>query len=139
MSSSSTVDIPKSLLEDLAKFRMAKRSSGSAAIVIKVDKKKLLMEMEEQFDDVSLEELEDELPENTPRYILLSYQLSHKDGRVSFPLVLLFWCPETSSVEMSTLYASALSSLSVQSDVGKVVEFREGKVERKVLEQRLGA
>lgn len=80
-----------------------------------------------------------ELPENTPRYILLSYQLSHKDGRVSFPLVLLFWCPETSSVEMSTLYASALSSLSVQSDVGKVVEFREGKVERKVLEQRLGA
>jgi hypothetical protein len=80
-----------------------------------------------------------ELPENTPRYILLSYQLSHKDGRVSFPLVLLFWCPETSSVEMSTLYASALSSLSVQSDVGKVVEFREGRVERKVLEQRLGA
>jgi hypothetical protein len=38
---------------------MAKRSSGSAAIVIKVDKKKLLMEMEEQYDDVSLEELED--------------------------------------------------------------------------------
>ncbi len=115
--SSSTVDIDPALLEQLKKFRLAKRSSGNAAIVIKIDKKKLLMSVEETFDDVSLEELSEgerssqswaviqthspqeiincltyvdlacattELPENSPRFIVLSYKLDHKDGRVSF-------------------------------------------------------
>lgn len=80
-----------------------------------------------------------ELPENTPRYVLLSYRLAHNDGRVSFPLVLVYWAPQTSSTEMSTLYTSALSALSVKADVGKVVDMRDGTLDRKALEGRLGA
>lgn len=71
--------------------------------------------------------------------MVLSYQLKHKDGRVSFPLVLVFWAPQTSSMEMSTLYTSALSALSVKADVGRVVDMRDGTLDRQSLEQRLGA
>lgn len=39
---------------------------------------------------------------------------------------------------MSTLYTSALSNLSARADVGKVVEMRDGTLDRDVLEQRLG-
>lgn len=59
MSSSSTVDIPSTLLSKLEAFRMAKRDASSAAIVIKIDKAKLVMELEDEFDQISLEELED--------------------------------------------------------------------------------
>lgn len=59
MSSSSTVDIPPPLLSRLEAFRMAKRSAASAAVVIKIDKAKLTMDIEEEFDDIGLEELED--------------------------------------------------------------------------------
>lgn len=45
-----------------------------------------------------------ELPENSPRFIVLSYELHHKDGRTSFPLVLIYWAPQTSSMELKTLY-----------------------------------
>ncbi|SRR6266545_5251989 len=49
-----------------------------------------------------------ELPENSPRYVVLSYELKHKDGRTSFPLVLINWSPTTSETGMLTLHASAL-------------------------------
>lgn len=71
------------------------------------------MEEVEQFDNISIEDLAEgmptpaltvsdldtvatELPENSPRYVLLSYEVEHSDGRKSFPLVLLNWAPTTS-------------------------------------------
>ena len=93
------------------------------------------MEEVEQFDNynISIEELADgtsiflniyaggkhlpydplianltEPSENSPRYVVLSYELNHKDGRTSFPLVLINWSPVTSEIGMLTLHASAL-------------------------------
>lgn len=34
-----------------------------------------------------IEELGDELPDNSPRFLLISFEMNHKDGRVSYPLV----------------------------------------------------
>jgi hypothetical protein len=54
-----TVDIPQSIKDSLRKFRFARRSAGSAALVIKINKEKLVMEEVEQFDDITIEELAD--------------------------------------------------------------------------------
>ena len=85
-----------------------------------------------------------ELPENSPRYVVLSYELNHKDGRKSFPLVLINWAPTTSEISLLTLHASALinfqttvryltilriilyTSFHLQADVSKVLEVRDG-------------
>jgi hypothetical protein len=48
-----------------------------------------------------------ELPESSPRYVVLSYNLVHKDGRTSSPLVLINWAP-TCEIGLLTLHASAL-------------------------------
>ena len=48
-----------------------------------------------------------ELPENAPRYVVLSYELNHSDGRKSFPLVLINWAPTSSEMGLLTLHASA--------------------------------
>ncbi|KAJ3502513.1 hypothetical protein NLJ89_g8853 [Agrocybe chaxingu] len=134
--SSVTVDIPQAVKDSLRKFRFARRNAGTAAIVIKINKAKLIMEEVEQFDNISIEELAEgeclhyplkcELPENSPRYIVISHEVKHKDGRTSFPLVLINWAPTTSETGMLTLHASALLNFQNTADVSKVIEIREG-------------
>jgi hypothetical protein len=82
------------------------------------------MEKVEQFDDISIEDLVEgvsacatfdsllidhrcraELPENAPRFIVLSYE-HNRDGIKSFPLVLVNWIP-ASETGLLTLHASA--------------------------------
>ncbi|KAI0093847.1 maturation factor [Irpex rosettiformis] len=123
---SRTVDIPQELKTALHKFRFARRNAGHAAIVVKINKQRLIMEEVEQFDNISLEDLAEELPENAPRYVVLSYELAHNDGRKSFPLVLVNWAPTSSEMSLLTLHASAFLDFQATADVGKVVEVREG-------------
>jgi hypothetical protein len=123
---SHTVDIPDEIKTAVRKFRFARRSAGSAALVIKINKQKLTMQEDELYDNISIEDLASELPENSPRYIVLSYELNHRDGRKSFPLVLINWAPRTSETGMLTLHASALLDFQTTADVSKVIEIREG-------------
>ncbi|KAF8519475.1 hypothetical protein BU17DRAFT_47642, partial [Hysterangium stoloniferum] len=123
---SQTVDIPQTLKDALRKFRFARRSSGSAAMVVKIKKAELIMEEVEQFDSISPEELAEELPENSPRYVLLSYELEHSDGRKSYPLVLINWAPTSSEIGLLTLHASALLNFQNTADVAKIIEVRDG-------------
>lgn len=123
---SHTVDIPPELKSSLRKFRFARRSQGHAALVVKIDRNELIMKEEEQYDNISIEELAEELPENSPRYVVLSYELKHSDGRTSFPLVLVNWAPTTCEIKMMTLHASALIEFQNTADVSKVIEVRDG-------------
>ncbi|KAJ7940446.1 hypothetical protein B0H13DRAFT_2396211, partial [Mycena leptocephala] len=116
----------QAIKDSLRKFRFARRNEGSAALIIKINKAKLIMEEVEQFDSISIEDLAEELPENSPRYVMLSYQLDHPDGRKSFPLVLINWAPTSSEIGMLTLHASALLDFQSTADVSKVIEMREG-------------
>lgn len=123
---SQTVDIPQSIKDTLRKFRFARRNEGHAALIIKINKATLAMEEVEQFDNISVEELAEELPENSPRYVVLSYELNHSDGRKSFPLVLVNWAPTSSEIGLLTLHASALINFQNTASVSKVVEVRDG-------------
>jgi len=79
----------------------------------------------DKLDDISLDDLAEELPESSPRYVVLSYNLVHQDGRTSSPLVLINWAPacETS---LLTLHASALLDFQNTVDVNKCLEVRDG-------------
>lgn len=165
MSSTSTVDIPTTVLDRLKTLRMDQQRSPARgtkcnAVIIKINKAALTMEVEDEFNGVEFDELQEgqwqaegviesesdsdhathhahtELEENSPRYVALDYELTHPDGRVSYPLVLVYWCPQTSSTQLSTLYTSALSNLAVQADIGKVVDMREGVFDREALQRR---
>ncbi|EIN07231.1 glia maturation factor beta [Punctularia strigosozonata HHB-11173 SS5] len=123
---SHTVDIPQELKDALRKFRFARRNAGSAAMIVRVNKQKLILEEVEQYDSISIEDLAEELPENNPRYVVLSYELHHSDGRKSFPLVLLNWVPPTAEISLTTLHASAFIDFQNTADVSKVIDVRDG-------------
>jgi len=123
---SNTVDIPQELKDSLRKFRFAKRSKGNCALVIRVNKQKLILEEVEQFDGVELEELAEELPSQNPRFVLLSYEMHHSDGRISYPLIIVNWLPSGCETGLMTLHASATILFQNTADVQRVVEVRDG-------------
>ena len=81
-SQSRTVDIPQELKNSLRKFRFARRNSGHAAIVIKINKKDLIMEEVEQFDDISVEDLAEGASLHSPTALCRS-KSSHHFARAS--------------------------------------------------------
>ncbi|KAG9013003.1 hypothetical protein FRB94_004396 [Tulasnella sp. JGI-2019a] len=122
---SHTVDILPELESSLRKFRFAKRQ-GNSVLIAKVNKQKLIVEEVEQLTNVDVDELGEELPESSPRFVVLSYETVHKDGRRSFPLVLINWVPRGSETGMMTLHASIFIPFSEIADANKVIEIRDG-------------
>ncbi|KAG8892428.1 hypothetical protein FRC01_014178, partial [Tulasnella sp. 417] len=123
---SQTIDIPDALKQELRKFRLARRQ-GIAAYIAKVNKRELVIEEDTRLEDISkdLEELIEglhlsyksprngltsvtsELPESSPRFILLAWIYENSDGRKSYPLILINWTPSGSETGLATLHASA--------------------------------
>nr|XP_038949612.1 glia maturation factor beta isoform X3 [Rattus norvegicus] len=59
-------DVAEDLVEKLRKFRFRKETHN-AAIIMKIDKDKRLVVLDEELEGVSPDELKDELPERQPR------------------------------------------------------------------------
>ncbi|KAI9633125.1 uncharacterized protein MKK02DRAFT_39101 [Dioszegia hungarica] len=135
---SRTVDIPADVKDALKKFRFA-NNKGTAAISVKIVKAELAMKVDEDFKDQTIDEIAEELPENSPRYVLISHELKHKDGRISYPLILINWAPSGSPTDLMTLHASSLSYFQQTAEVAKVLEVREGAegLTEKAVEDRL--
>ncbi|RXK36662.1 hypothetical protein M231_06049 [Tremella mesenterica] len=150
---SHTVEIPVDVKDALRKFRF-KKATATTAISIKIIKAKLTMAVDEEFSDLSIEEIAEELPENSPRYVIISHELKHRDGRISQPLVLINWqvhschslplpnsmgAPSGSPTDLMTLHASSLSYFQQTAEVAKVVEVRDGAegLTTEVVDERL--
>ncbi|OGM42071.1 glial maturation factor [Aspergillus bombycis] len=67
----------------------------------------------------------DELPDSSPRFILLSYPLTLKSGRPSVPYVLLYWLPENCNPNSRMMYAGAVELMRNTAQVNRVIEVEE--------------
>ncbi|KAF9151985.1 hypothetical protein DFQ27_002083, partial [Actinomortierella ambigua] len=124
---STTCDIDPKLLAKLEAFRFAKRSEGNAVIICKIDRNSLLIQEDTDETNISLEDIQELLPESVPRFIVLSYELKHDDGRTSYPLVFLYYSPQSAKPEMNMLYASAKTHFQSKVGLGKVYDVKEAE------------
>ena len=60
---------------------------------MKINKAKMEVEIDSEVNDVAIESLAADMPETAPRFVAYSYKNTHKDGRVSYPLVFLYFVP----------------------------------------------
>ncbi|SCU83595.1 LAME_0C05776g1_1 [Lachancea meyersii CBS 8951] len=107
------------------------RSDSLKALALKIEPKpsyEITIDEDEGVEQAdSLEALGEELPDNTPRYVLLCYPMTTSDGRNQTPLVLVYWKPATVvSQEWKMLYAGALELMRNQCGVSKVIEIATG-------------
>ncbi|ELR49573.1 Glia maturation factor beta, partial [Bos mutus] len=122
-------DVAEDLVEKLRKFRFRKETNN-AAIIMKIDKDKRLVVLDEELEGISPDELKDELPERQPRYPFLSalkrfyfycYKYQHDDGRVSYPLCFIFSSPVGCKPEQQMMYAGSKNKLVQTAELTKVV------------------
>ncbi|VEN51260.1 unnamed protein product [Callosobruchus maculatus] len=115
-----TDDVQRALKE----FRFRK-AQDTAVLILKVDREKQQIIIDEKLDNISIDELQDIVPSHQPRYIVLSYRLEHKDGRVSYPLIFIYFTPRDSHAELQMMYAGSKIALQQKAEVNRTFEIRE--------------
>ncbi|KAF4846431.1 Actin-depolymerizing factor gmf1 [Colletotrichum siamense] len=115
--------------DHLRKFRLGtSRSNDPQAVIYYIDKN--THEIKQDDDKVvykSLEEIGDDLPDHSPRFVLLSYPLTLPSGRLSVPYVLIYYLPITCNNEIRMLYAGAKELMRNTSEVGRVIDIQEAE------------
>ncbi|KAG5952161.1 hypothetical protein E4U53_001483 [Claviceps sorghi] len=114
--------------EQLRKFRLTtSRAKDPQAVIYMIDKN--THEIRQALDDYdearvykSLQEVAEDLPDHTPRFVLLSYPMTTSDGRLSVPYVLLYYLPITCNAEVRMLYAGAKELMRSTSEAGIVID-----------------
>jgi len=96
------------------------RNQANNAFLMKINPSALEVVVDEILENVSISEVADNLPESSPRYIAYSYKWTHEDGRVSFPLVFIFYCPKGINTKLNILYASTKPVLTETLQVQKL-------------------
>ncbi|CAI4228031.1 unnamed protein product [Auanema sp. JU1783] len=116
--------IPSELKERLKEFRFSK-SQVMNALIVKIDKESQQMVLEEHLEDCELDDITNELPQQQPRYLLLSFARKHSDGRVSYPMCLIFYSPPGCSPDQQMLYAGSRNTLVQECELTKNFEIRD--------------
>ncbi|XP_034050910.1 glia maturation factor beta [Thalassophryne amazonica] len=116
-------DVDEDLVKTLKKFRFSK-DTKNAAIVMMIDTKKQLVVLDEEYKDISIDDLKEELPDRQPRFIVYSYEYKHDDGRVSYPLCFIFSSPEGCRPQLQMMYAGSKNKLVQTAEMTKVFEIR---------------
>ncbi|KAI9827178.1 MAG: hypothetical protein M1832_005314 [Thelocarpon impressellum] len=124
--------------DKLRKFRLGtSRAKDPQAAVYHINKQTL--EIAQDGDEIftTMAELADELPDHSPRFILLSYPLTLPSGRLSVPYVLLYHLPVTCNAELRMLYAGAKELMRNTAEVARIIEI-DSPDELDEIEKKLG-
>ncbi|KAJ8672580.1 hypothetical protein QAD02_003839 [Eretmocerus hayati] len=122
--SNSMCDIRDDVKDALKEFRFRK-SQKNAALLLKVNREKQQVCVDELIENVQIEELQDIIPEHEPRYIVYSYKMEHSDGRISYPMCFIFYTPRDIQMELQVLYAGMKLVIQREAGLTRVYEVRE--------------
>uniref|UniRef100_A0A8D9AKE2 Glia maturation factor beta n=1 Tax=Cacopsylla melanoneura TaxID=428564 RepID=A0A8D9AKE2_9HEMI len=117
-------DIDDDVKEALKKFRFRKAQSN-AALILKVDREKQRICIDDLMEDVTLDELREILPGHQPRYVIYSCRMEHGDGRVSYPMSFIYITPRDAQMALQIMYAGTKLALQHEADLTRVYEVRE--------------
>jgi hypothetical protein len=87
-----TCDVPDEVVAAFHKLKMSKSRTNNV-LVMKINPKALVVEIEDEMTDFNFAQLVEDLPESTPRYLAISYCWKMGDDRVSYPLVFVYYAP----------------------------------------------
>ncbi|XP_055640641.1 glia maturation factor gamma [Toxorhynchites rutilus septentrionalis] len=124
MTEAQICDISPEAKNEISKFRF-RRNASNIALILKIDREKQLVTVDELLDDVTVEDLQEQLPSHQPRYIIYSYKMAHDDGRISYPMCFIFYTPRDSQMELCMLYAKTRMALQREADLTRYYEIRE--------------
>ena len=107
-----SMTISQEVLDVYKKFRTG--NAACAAMVLKVNKEALTLDLDECYDDSTPEEIAEDLSLSAPRFIVFSYKITRADGRVQIPLCLVYYSPTSGNPALNMLYTRAKPVLITQ-------------------------
>ncbi|KAL2429565.1 hypothetical protein ABEF95_007074 [Exophiala dermatitidis] len=126
MSESRLYTFSQETRDELRKFRLGtSRAKTPLAKIYQIDTKtqEIKPSSDETYSDML--ELADELPDSSPRFVLLSYPLTLPSGRLSVPYVLIYYLPVNCNPNMRMSYAGAVELMRNTAEVNRVIEIQD--------------
>jgi len=117
-------ELADGILEQFREWKKPRQLSN-AAFIMKIDVKAQKIILDQVLDNVTIEDLQEEMPSAVPRYIVYAYKHVHKDERVSYQLVFIYYAPPQIKPELAMLYSSSLQRLYSQLEIQKVFDARK--------------
>jgi len=139
MSESRLYTFSQETKDQLRKFRLGtSRAKTAMAKIYQIDIK--TQEIKPSSDDTYTDmlELADELPDSSPRFVLLSYPLTLPSGRLSVPYVLIYYLPVNCNPNMRMSYAGAVELMRGTAEVNRVIEISEAEDLQEIEEKLKG-
>ncbi|PIK44703.1 Glia maturation factor beta [Apostichopus japonicus] len=117
-------DVSEDAKKQIKAFKR-RQTTTNCALLLKIDKANLTIVVDEMYEDLSLEELQEEIPAHEPRYALYIYKNTHGDGRISYPLCFIYVTPPGLKPELNMMYAGSKTSLINETKMTKIFECRD--------------
>ncbi|KAH3853175.1 glia maturation factor beta-like [Dreissena polymorpha] len=116
-------EISSDVKDRLKKMRFRKEKNV-AALLLKVDIASMTVVLDEEYEDTNIEDVQSELPEHQPRFLVISYVYNHGDGRISYPLCFIYISPSGCKPELCMMYAGTRNVLQKELGITKDFEIR---------------
>ena len=126
MSDINVLTVTDELQTIVKKFRF-RRAKDIALLMLEITRETpYTLKIDETFENIDdISEIADELPDFHARYLVLSYKIEHDDGRVQFPLCLVFWGPDGGDPKGLMLYTSMRNEICKLTGVDTVFELQD--------------
>eukprot|EP01089_Gocevia_fonbrunei_P009557 TRINITY_DN21899_c0_g1_i1.p1 TRINITY_DN21899_c0_g1~~TRINITY_DN21899_c0_g1_i1.p1 ORF type:complete len:141 (+),score=29.17 TRINITY_DN21899_c0_g1_i1:89-511(+) len=121
-----TCTISEDVKARFKKFQLVGKDSKNAAFIMKINTKTQEVEVDDVIE-ADIGDVSADLPESVPRYIVYNYKWIHADGRVSYPLMFIFYCPPGISTNLNMLYSSTKTLLSNELKLTKIFDVRDAE------------
>ncbi|KAK8883353.1 hypothetical protein M9Y10_046003 [Tritrichomonas musculus] len=104
------IDLSQEVRDAFQRLRTSR--NPNYAILLSPDVDTLKVNLEKEFKDgISLDDMIKELPTNLPRFIIYMPERVHPDGRKSYPLILISYCPPGLPPQVNIVYSNSRTEL----------------------------
>eukprot|EP01112_Ceratiomyxa_fruticulosa_P011684 TRINITY_DN3195_c0_g1_i1.p1 TRINITY_DN3195_c0_g1~~TRINITY_DN3195_c0_g1_i1.p1 ORF type:complete len:139 (+),score=18.14 TRINITY_DN3195_c0_g1_i1:178-594(+) len=116
--------LPDEIIAEFKKLKLA-RDPVDTALILKINPRAMVVEKDSILEKVSIEDIAQELPDSSPRYIIYSFKYTRPDGRMSYPIVFIFYCPREIQPNIAMLYTSTKQNVIQKLEILKTWDAQE--------------
>eukprot|EP01080_Neovahlkampfia_damariscottae_P007771 gene7771-12241_t len=86
-------------------FKKLVRQESLSCLILKIDMKSRTVVVDDFLENTNWDDIQEEMSETAPRFLLVISPIVHKDDRKSYPLVQIYYSPEGCATELNMLYS----------------------------------
>ena len=88
----------------------------------------MLVELDKDEEHLPIAEVADFLPESVPRFICYSYKQVWRDGRTSYPVCFIYYCPREIQPNLAMMYTATKNTVCTKFEIMKSFDLEEAEL-----------